>query len=283
MPRTPPPPSPPEEEGIFGPGGRRFVTWLLVIAALVGIGLLLLNVDLDELADEIERATEQTTTEEPAEEPQGSGGGDSDDATANQVESAEAAGAQLSAAGLSAAISALRDELGGDPDLLRVRANPDAIELAVREGDQPAGYRWADSELAEQEVVMVVGSEDLAERDFRASSVEPRSLDRLLRGAERRSGGRELEVVNATLEAGLVDGRLAWQLNATAPNGANVSFRARPDGSRVEQLGSSGPPGAGLPPEAQRQIRQAQKRGECIAGAGGDPEKINECLERFAP
>lgn len=75
MPRTPPTPTPPREEGLFGPGGRRFVTWLLVIAALAGIGILLLNVDLDELVDEIERATEQTTTEEPADEPEGSGGG----------------------------------------------------------------------------------------------------------------------------------------------------------------------------------------------------------------
>jgi hypothetical protein len=62
-------PRPPyKDEGIFGPGGAKFVAAVLAIAVLAGIAVLALNVDFGELADELETTDEQTT-----EQPVGSG------------------------------------------------------------------------------------------------------------------------------------------------------------------------------------------------------------------
>jgi hypothetical protein len=113
--------------------------------------------------------------------------------------------------------------------------------------------------------------------------VKPGSLERLLRGAKRRSGGRKLEVVNATLEHNLIQPGLRWQLNATAPNGSNLTFRAPPNGRGVEKIGGTGPPGAGLPPAARDQIKQAQRRADCLQDAAGDPDAVLDCVEDLAP
>ena len=282
---TPPgmPRPPYKEEGTFGPGGRKFVGLLIAIAVVVGIGVLALNVDFEQIADDLDFTTgsettldttttatqeekePQATTEAPAEPP----AGDPSD--------------PFSSAALAAALDALRAEVGAGADLVRIRADSNGIELDVRRGDEPVGYRWADGELSRLDFVVVVGSGTLAQRDFAASGVDPDSLGRLVRGAEREGGGRRIEPVNATLEPGLIDGRLRWLLTATAPNDATLSYQADPGARKVEPVGASGPPGAGLPPQAQDQLREAQKSFECIQEAGGDVDAIADCVEGSAP
>ncbi len=266
-------PRPPyKDEGILGPGGRKFVAALLTVAVLVGVGLAALEVDFGELADEIEEASEPADERSTAPgEPGGGEGGDS------------AAPPALSTGGLAHALAALREEIGGDPNLLRVMAMPGGIELDVRGGEEPTGFGWSAGELTELPVAVAVGAGRLEERDFQGSQVEPGSLGRLLSGARRHVGGRNLEVVNAILEQGLIEPKLRWVLNAEAPNGANLSFQARPSGRGVDQVGSSGPPGAGLPPPAQRQIRDAERRTACIQDAAGDVAAITRCVERSPP
>jgi hypothetical protein len=128
------------------------------------------------------------------------------------------------------------------------------------------------------------GGGSLKATDFPASSVNPKSLPRLIRGAEQISGGRKLDVLNATLETDTIDlSRQRWLLNAHAPNGSTITMRAKPDGSDVEKVGASGPPGAGLPPDAQKQIREANKSAECISNAGSDTDAILNCMERLGP
>ena len=274
-------PRPPyQDEGIFGPGGGKFVAALVAIAVLAGIAVLALNVDFGELADELETSDEQTT-----EQPAGSGAPAAEgDGGPEDEGAAEVPPATLSADGLAAALAALREQVGGNSHLVRVRAAPDGIELVVRRGNQPAGYSWSDGELEELQVVVVTGSGSLKRRDFLASTVEPGSLGRLLRGAERNAGGRELEVVNATLEADLIKpDRLPWRLNAEAPNGASLTFRAKRDGRAIEDLGSTGPPGAGLPPAARDQFRDAERFSECVEDAAGDVDAILECTESSSP
>jgi hypothetical protein len=275
-------PQPPKEEGVFGPGGRKFIAWLVAIAAVVGIIVVALNVDLGELADELE-TIEETTTEEPQPGQDENSDAGADDRAEPPAEEPEGPPEALSAAGIAAAIAALRDEVGGNPDLVRVRVSPDAIELDVRRGNQPAGYSWSDGELSELQVVVVTGSGSLEDRDFLASTVDPKSFGRLLMGAERQAK-RKLEVVNATLEADLIrTDRLRWLLNAEAPNGSSHTFRAKRDGTGVEGLGSTGPPGAGLPPEAREQFRDAQRFGDCLQKAGGDTDAILDCTQAATP
>ena len=278
-------PRPPyQEEGILGPGGRKFIAWLLALAVVGGIVFAVFQLDFDDIADELEKLA---TTEQSG---QRGGGGKSDDSgggggdSKSQPQPTDSDASTLSADGLAAALSALQDERGGDPDLVRVRAAPESIELVVRDSNKPTGYLWADGELAEQSFVVVVGGGSLKETDFPASDVNPKSLPRLIRGAERLSNGRKLEVVNATLEADPIDvSQRRWLLNARAPNGSNLTMRAKPDGTGVENLGGSGPPGAGLPPDVQDQLKEANRSAECIANAGSDTDAILNCMEQFAP
>jgi hypothetical protein len=261
-------PRPPyKEEGILGPGGRKFIGGVLAIAVLAGIAVAAFSVDFGELADEFEdltTTTEQRTTGE------------------SSAESAPAADepVALSTGGLAHAMAALRAEVGPNPDMVRVLADPDGIELDVQNDIEPIGYRWSRGELTELQFVVVVGPKDGA---FPASQVDPGSLGRLLRGVRRHSGGRKLEIVNATLAPDLFEADLRWALNAQAPNGANLTYKAKPSGHAVEQIGASGAPGAGLPPKAQRLIRDAQRRAQCFEDAGGDTDAILDCANQLSP
>jgi hypothetical protein len=269
-------PRPPyQDEGILGPGGRRFVAVVVAIAVVVGIGVAALEIDFSDLGDEIEGVGEPTS-----EEPNGGSGSDGD----KQPEPPEAQEpAALSTGGLAHALRALGAEVGGDPNLLRVMATPAAIELDVRGGDEPTGFRWSDGELTELPIAVVIGRGRLPQRDFPGSEVDPGSLGRLLKGARRHGGGRELDVVNAILEEDVVERRLRWVLNATAPNGANLNFRARPSGRGVTRIDSAGALGAQLPAQSARQLKDAQRLGHCIDEGGGSFDAITRCSERFTP
>jgi hypothetical protein len=261
-------PRPPyKEEGVLGPGGRRFIGGVLAIAVLAGIAVAAFSVDFGELADEFEDLTTTTT------EPQTTGQSSDEDVAA-------AGKPALSTGGLAHAMAALREEVGANPDMLRVLADPDGIELDVQNDIEPIGYRWSEGELTELQFVVVVGPKDGA---FPASQVDPGSLGRVLRGVRRHSGKRELEIVNATLAPDLFEADLRWALNAQAPNGANLTYKAKPSGRAVEQIGGSGAPGTGLPPTAQRQIRDAQRRAQCFEDAGGDTDAILDCANQLSP
>jgi hypothetical protein len=262
--------SPPElprepyvDEGIFGPGGRKFFAALVALAVVVAIGIAALSIDFGDVADELDE-----------ESPPGKAGDEPRAAEAGPAPPA------LSTGGLAHAMSALREDVGTTPMMLRVLAEPDGIELDVHRDDRPVGYRWSRGELTELQFVVVVGPKDAA---YLASEVDPASLGRLLKGAERHDRGRDLEVVNATLERDLIEGKLAWVLNEEAPNGANLTFRARPSGRGIQQIGGTGAPGTGLPPQAQRQLRDAQRRAECFQEAGTDTDAILDCANQAAP
>jgi hypothetical protein len=266
-------PQPPREEGIFGPGARKFIAWLLAIAAVAGIVVLALNVDLGNVVDELETIGETTTKEDRPEKTE-----------PEPAEQPDVEPEPLNAAGVAAALDALRDEVGGNPDMVRLRSSPESIELVINRDGRPQGYAWADGELTALPAVVVAGTGPLEKRDFLASTVDPKSIGRLVMGAERQSGGRKLEVVNATLEAAVLNpDRLRWLLNGEAPNGSSIAFQAKPDGTGVEQLGSTGPPGAGLPPQAREQFRDVERLNDCIEEAGGDTDAILDCTGAATP
>jgi hypothetical protein len=271
-----------KEEGILGPGGRKFIAWVVALGVVAGLGVAALNVDFGEIADEIEELGETTTNDEPTGRG-GSGGGDRTDRGDGSSGGDEASSGKpppLSTGGLAHALAALREEVGPNPKLLRVLAAPEGIELDVRSGNEPVGYWWIDGELTELQFVVVVGPQD---GEFPASQVDPGSLGRLLEGAKRHDRGRDLEVVNAILAPDLIESKLHWVLNEQAPNGANLTFKARPSGRAIQQIGGTGAPGTGLPPQTQRELRDAQRRSECIENAGGKSSAITQCMEQFPP
>jgi hypothetical protein len=272
-----------KDEGILGPGGRKFIAWVVALGVVAGIGVAALNVDFGELADELEELGQRTANDEPT-GGSGSGSGDGSESSGGGSTGSDEASSDepppLSSGGLAHALDALREEVGPNPELLRVLAAPDGIELDVRSGGEPVGYRWIDGELTELQFVVVVGAQD---GEFPASQVDPGSLGRLLEGAKRHDRGRDLEVVNAILAPDLIKSKLQWVLNEQAPNGANLTFKARPSGRAIQQIGGTGAPGTGLPPQTQRALRDAQRRSECIENAGGKFSAITQCMERFPP
>ena len=159
-------------------------------------------------------------------------------------------------------------------------AAPDGIELDVRSGNEPVGYWWIDGELTQLQFAVEVGPQDGA---FPPSQVDPGSLGRLLEGAKRHDRGRDLEVVNAILAPDLIESKLQWVLNEQAPNGANLTFKAHPSGRAIQQIGGTGAPGTGLPPQTQRELRDAQRRSKCIENAGGESSAITQCMEQVPP
>ena len=254
-------PRPPyEDEGFLGPGGRKFIAALLALAVVAGIAIAALSIDFGGVADALDDESPPGNTEA---EPRAAEAGPAPPA--------------LSTAGLAHAMSALREEVGTMPVMLRVLAEPDGIELDVQGDGRPVGYRWSDGELTELQFVVVVGPKEGA---YPTSEVDPASLGRLLDGAKRHDRGRKLEVVNAALSRDLIEGKLAWVLNEQAPNGANMTFRARPSGRGIQQIGGTGAPGTGLPAQTQRQLRDAQRRAECFQQAGADTDAIIDCADR---
>jgi hypothetical protein len=261
------PRAPYQDEGILGPGGRVFIGLLLAVVVVAGIAIAAFSIDFGELGDgqdgKSATADERTTGQ------------------ASQESSTEADfPPALSTGGLAHAMAALRKEVGTTPVMLRVLAERDGIELDVQGESQPVGYRWSEGELTKLQFVVVVGPMDAA---FAASQVDPASLGRLLSGAKRHDRGRDLEVVNATLERDLIEGNLRWVLNEQAPNGSNLTFKARPSGRAVQQIGGTGAAGTGLPPGTQRQLRDAQKRAECFEDAGNDTDAIIDCANQLSP
>jgi hypothetical protein len=272
-----------KEEGILGPGGRKFIAWVVALAVVIGLGVVALNVDFGELADEIEELGQTTANDEPT-GGGGSNGGDGSSGGNGSSGGDEASSDEpppaLSTGGLAHALAALREEVGQNPKLLRVLAAPDGIELDVRSGNEPVGYRWIDDELTELQFVVAGGPQG---GEFPASQVDPGSLGRLLEGAKRHDRGRDLEVVIAILAPDLIESKLQWVLNEQAPNGANLTFKARPSGRAIQQIGGTGAPGTGLPPQTHRELRDAQRRSQCIENAGGEGSAITQCMEQFPP
>jgi len=72
---------------------------------------------------------------------------------------------------------------------------------------------------------------------------------------------------------GLGSRKLTWTINAQG-GGRNLTYRARANGVKVEDVGAGG---TAIPPE----IQQAQVLNECIQAAAADTDQITACFDRF--
>ena len=262
-----------KEEGILGPGGRKFI----------GLGgrargggrprVVALNVDFGELADEIEELGNTTTNDEPT-GGGGSGGGDGwnggeGSSGGDEASSDEPPPSAPAASPTPSTRCARRSAL--------IRSCPRAggagRDQARRAEWQRAGRLLVDRQRARQlQFAVVVALRTASSRPVG----RPGSLGRLLEGAKRHNRGRDLEVVNAILARDLIESKLQWVPNEQAPNGANLTFKARPSGRAIQQIGGTGAPGTGLPPQTQRELRDAQRRSEVHRERGRRVQRDHE-------
>ena len=130
------------------------------------------------------------------------------------------------------AIEMLQEKAGQNPELLKVGVLPSMVEFQIKDGERAKGYRYyaGNGEMGEFKVKMLkpTRSRTRSSRSRRSTTRPPRSSRR----PSRLKDG-SLRVTNMTLERGLVDGGLAWSVNAESDERTGIVFQADPDGSNL--------------------------------------------------
>ena len=106
---------------------------------------------------------------------------------------------------------------------------PYMVEFQIKDGERAKGYRYyaGNGEMGEFKV-KIIGSGSIEGSQFAFETIND-SITRLEDGRQGR--GRLAAVTNMTLERGLVDGDLAWSVNAESDERTGIVFQADPDGS----------------------------------------------------
>jgi len=147
-----------------------------------------------------------------------------------------------------AALSALEVRTGKQPELLEVDVMPWMAEFQIKDGERAKGYRYyaKNGDLGEFKV-KVVGPGSLEGSQFPYSTLSAGVTEKLAASAGRQGAG--LKVTNMTIRRQIVDGRLAWSVNAESDARTGIVFEADPDGS-------------GLADATERALERAAAAGE---------------------
>jgi hypothetical protein len=185
----------------------------------------------------------------------------------------------LTTAGFAAAIAKLREEVGPGAELTEVTINDTQTQFFVRHGDGDDAY-LVNAESGELErrdaTITISGNVTIEDFVFPLAGVQPSAIDAMVSGAGKLSGAADFKPTVLTLERRLPEGsrKLAWTINGQG-GGRNLTYRAAPDGSNIEDVGGGG---TAIPPEVQ----QAQELNRCIEAAGGDIDKVTACFDQFS-
>ena len=250
-------------------GGVVKVVMIVLVAAILGVGAYALvgggiDVDLPDLPD-VETTGDGTAT----------------NLENTTIEEGDFTGApaieQFTTAGFAEALDLVKGEVGSGQELTRLFVNDVQTQFIVRRGDGVEAYsvRADTGEISREEATITIsGPAEIADFAYPLDGVDPASVDRMLSDAAQISGAEDFRPTVLSLERAIPVGRraLEWTINAQG-GGRNLLFRADADGRKVRSEGGGG---SAIPPAAV----EAQKLNDCIEGAGSDPEKILDCLER---
>jgi hypothetical protein len=186
----------------------------------------------------------------------------------------------FTSAGLASALAKVRDAVGQGAEVTQVSINDVQSQFFVRRGEGGEAYsvRADSGELQRQEAtITITGSATIEDFAFGLDAVRPSAIDRMLRDARKLSGTADFEPTVLNLERRIPAGsrELAWTINAQG-GGRNLTYRARANGTAVEDIGGGG---AAIPQGIQR----AQELNKCIEAAGSDIDEIAGCFDRFSP
>jgi hypothetical protein len=182
-------------------------------------------------------------------------------------------------AGFAAALAKLREEVDPTAQATQVSINDTQTQFFIRHGDGDDAYVVNnDSRELEQRdaTITISGNVTIEDFVFGLDAIQPPAIDRMLATARQMSGTTDFEPTLLNLERQLPTGsrKLAWTINARG-GGRNLTYRANPDGTRVEDVGAGG---TQIPP----QVQQAQELNRCIEAAGSDIDKVTACFDQFA-
>lgn len=272
------------DEGAFGPGGKKFVA---VAASLLIFGVggyfavsALEDVDIEGLVDPPELETESGPAID-IEIP--------DFPEFNVPEVGADNPDPRTGKGFATILRSLEEKVGPEAPLVRVAVTLGGVDFHIRNGERAIGYTYSSLTGELQTVrVRVTGAGSLRDEDFPLSDISPRAIARITRGLEKATGDRGAELVSAVYDPILVFDERRWVITADADGRTGLVFEAEPDGGKVKPFGdgSEAPqtpnpppvPQPAIPEEAQQAIDDAQEIFDCIEKAGGDVNKIQECV-----
>jgi hypothetical protein len=175
-----------------------------------------------------------------------------------------------------AALSALEEHAGHDPALLSVGVLPYLAEFQIKDGQRAKGYRYyaKNGEMAAFNVKLV-GSGSIEGSQFPYETIGAGVTQKLAASVTKRDPS--LSVTNMTIERGLVEGELAWSVNAESDERTGVVFQADPDGSGLADATTRAPERgcAGSAPTTN----EAPSQTDCLPRASGDAVKIQPSIQ----
>ena len=129
-----------------------------------------------------------------------------------------------------AALAALEDHAGKNPELLEVGVTPSMATFQIKDGEKARGYRYyaKNGEIGEFKV-KIVGGGSIEGSQFPYKTIGAGVTEKLAASAA--GQGDDLKVTNMTIRREIIDGHLAWSVNAESDERTGLVFQADPDGS----------------------------------------------------
>jgi hypothetical protein len=185
------------------------------------------------------------------------------------------------------ALAALEEHAGKNPELLEVDVMPYMAEFQIKDGQRAKGYRYyaKNGEMGEFKV-KIVGGGSIEGSQFPYETIGAGVTEKLAASAA--GQGHGLKVTNMTIRREIIDGHLAWSVNAESDERTGLVFQADPDGSgladatqrALERSGASaGSAGAGAESSAGAGAKDPSSQADCLQAAAGDAAKIQACLD----
>ena len=132
-----------------------------------------------------------------------------------------------------AALKALEEHAGRNPELLEVGVMPYMAEFTIKDGKKATGYRYyAKNGETGQFKVKLVGPGELDGSQFPYRTLNAGITEKLAAGVAKADGS--MRVTNMTIRRDIVKGDLAWSVNAESDTRTGIVFEADPDGSGLD-------------------------------------------------
>ena len=189
---------------------RKFVKLLIGMALFLAVGVLVRGLVTDKVADANKAA-----------------GFENIPASAQDIDDSQSL---YRAENFGAALAALEDHAGKHPELLEVNVMPWMAEFQIKDGERAKGYRYyaKNGDMGEFKV-KVVGPGSLDGSQFPYRTISAGVTEKLAASAARQ--GADLKVTNMTIRREIIDGHLAWSVNAESDTRTGIVLQADPHGS----------------------------------------------------
>jgi hypothetical protein len=238
---------------------RTFVKLLIGAALFIALAVLIKGLVNDKLAEANKKA-----------------GFENIPANAEDIEDSQSL---YRAENFGAALAALEEHAGKHPELLEVNVTPWMAAFQIKDGQGAKGYRYyANNGEMGKFKVKIVGGGSIEGSQFPYDTMSADVTERLAASAA--GQGHDLKVTNMTIRREIIDGHLAWSVNAESDERTGLVYQADPDGSgfadaatrALERGRAQSGAGAGA-------AKDAGSQSECLQEAAGDVAKIQACVE----